>query len=233
MSVLTTPSLSEYPDLGEKTYRVIKELVMAGSLPPGRELVVVELADQLGVSRTPVKDALNRLFAEGLVVHEPRKGYLVSVLNPAEVSELMDARVLIELAAIERGIRLIEQADVDEMRRIVSAMEQCIDDAGQHYTDYSEYLRRDGELHRLIVSTARNRRLSDLYETLNVHSYMVRMHNAVRLGDRRVQRSIQEHRDILTAFESRDLEMLRRTIQHNIYSFVEVFQGLSTPEQQP
>ncbi len=83
-------SLLNYPDLGEKTYRVIKDRILAGEFDPGSRLVVVELAQELGVSRSPVKDALNLLVGEGLVEQVPGKAFVIATADANSFSQLLD-----------------------------------------------------------------------------------------------------------------------------------------------
>lgn len=220
-------SLLGYPDLTEKTYEVLKDQIVRGHLAPGERLLVVEQAQRLGVSRTPVKDALNRLSAEGLVVRLPRKGFLVSSLDPRDVAELMDARLMVELAAAERGIGLAQPSDIDEMRRLVYEMEQLVDEQGR-YLDYPGSSARDCALHLAIVSTARNRCITEIYRGLNVHTYLVRMHYSAQLGPRRTLTMLQDHRAILSAFESRDLPALRAAITCNIQGFMRAFEEVTS-----
>lgn len=213
-------SLANYPDLGEKTYEVIRNQIIKGELRPGGRLLVVELAQSLGVSRTPVKDALNRLAAEGLLQRLKRKGFLVSLLDSRDVAELMDVRLMVELAAAERGIDMVEEGDLDRMRCLVGEMEQLIDDSGR-YTDFAEYSARDCDLHLAAVGTARNRRLTEIYKQLNLHTYIVRVHYASRMESRLARTITEDHKTILRAFESRDLPLLRATIVKNIMRTLE------------
>ncbi|MGI5835528.1 MAG: GntR family transcriptional regulator [Chloroflexota bacterium] len=223
-------SLLRYPDLTEKTYEVIKDQIVRSQLLPGERLLVVDLAQRLGISRTPVKDALNRLAAEGLVVRVPRKGFLVSNLDCKEVAELMDARIMVELAAAERGINLVQPSEIEEMRRIITEMESLVDENGQ-YIDYPGCASRDCALHLLIVSTARNRRIIEIYQDLNIHTYMVRMHHATEFGFRRTLTMLKDHRAILKAFELRDLPALKDAITHNIQGFMKAFEAVTQTNQ--
>lgn len=219
-------SLLGYPDLTEKTYEVLKDQIVRSQLLPGERLLVVEQAQKLGVSRTPVKDALNRLAAEGLVVRLPRKGFLVSYLDFQDVAELMDARIMVELAAAERGIDLITPSEIEEMRRLITEMESLVDENGK-YIDYPGCSSRDCALHLLIVSTARNRRITEIYQSLNIHTYMVRIHHAAALGYRRTLTMLEDHRAMLAAFESRDLQALKAAITHNIQGFMRAFEAVT------
>jgi len=219
-------SLLDYPDLTQKSYEVLKDQIVRSQLVPGERLLVVDLAQRLGISRTPVKDALNRLAAEGLVIRVPRKGFLVSNLDRSDVAELMDARMMVELAAAERGINLVQPSEIDEMRRIIAEMEGLVDENGQ-YLDYPGCSSRDCALHLLIVSTARNRRITEIYQGLNIHTYMVRMHHATEFGHRRTLAMLEDHRAILAAFESRDLQALKAAITRNIQGFMLAFEAVT------
>lgn len=223
-------SLLGYPDLTEKSYEVLKNQIVRSKLIPGERLLVVELAQRLGISRTPVKDALNRLAAEGLVVRLPRKGFLVSYLDHRDVAELMDARIMVESAAAERGIDLAQPSEIEEMRQLIAEMENLVDENGQ-YIDYPGCASRDCALHLLIVSTARNHRITEIYQDLNIHTYMVRMHHALELGHRRTLTMLKDHRAILAAFESRDLPALKTAITNNIQGFMRAFEAVVRSDQ--
>ncbi len=225
-----TVSLLGYPDLSEKTYEVVKDQIIRGQLPPSSRLLVVEQAQRLGVSRTPVKDALNRLSAEGLVVRIPRKGYLVSPLDRQDVAEWMDARLMMELGAAERALERVTPPDIDRMRQLLTEMERFVDDRGA-YLDYAEYLRRDCDLHLLLVSIAGNRRFTEIYKGLNVQNYIIRMYYSAQLQRRRVRTALEEHRDIVAAVESRDLPALRSAITRNIQAFIRAYEAVCSPAE--
>src|SRR5512138_2133489 len=116
-------ALVNYQDLGERVYEVVRDQIVTCELAPGSPLPVGDLARQLGVSLTPVRDALNRLAAEGLVDDVPRKGYFVSSLDPEDVSDLLQARRLIEMAAVEHGLDSVEASQLADMERLVDEMQ--------------------------------------------------------------------------------------------------------------
>ncbi|HEX5415161.1 MAG TPA: GntR family transcriptional regulator [Chloroflexota bacterium] len=212
----TTTLLGQYPDLADRTYQVVRDQILTNQLPPGSRLVIVELAQRLGVSRTPVKDALSRLAVEGLVEDEPRKGYFVTRLDPQDIVDLIDARLIIERAAIERGIHQVRPTDILDMQRIVDAMSAQLDADG-HYRDYGQYIAADVALHETMVLTARNTRLQSMYRGLHPHLYLTRIHYL--FDDRASPRSfanLQEHRAMVQAFESHDLASLTTLITTHI-----------------
>ena len=221
--------LVNYPDLGEKVYEVVRDRIVTCELAPGSPLPVVELARELGVSLTPVRDALNRLSAEGLVEDVARKGYFVARLDPREITDLLEARRLIEVAAAEEGINLLEPDQLAEMRQQLDEMEQLFDSQG-HCLDYAEFSRRDSQFHLLVVGTARNRHLVQIYRGLSVHLHIYRTNLAARVGYRRSLASVQEHREILKGFESRDLPVVKAALTSHIRRVVEELAAAGSPE---
>lgn len=100
-SSITTYQPLDYTDLTEQTYRILKDRILRNELLPGAQISVPEVALALGVSRTPVTDALKRLASDGLVDIFPRRGTFVSQLTARDVAEIFDIRLMIELSAAE------------------------------------------------------------------------------------------------------------------------------------
>lgn len=216
--------LHNYPDLGEKVYEAVRGQIVNCELAPGSPLPAVELARQLGVSLTPVRDALNRLAAEGLVEDVARKGYFVARLDPEDIADLLEARRLIELAAAEQGIELLEPAQLAEMRRLVEEMEQLVDPNGR-YLDYARFSKRDSQFHQLVVGSAGSRRLVEIYRGLSVHVHIYRRNLAAKVGQPLGLTDAREHRAILEGFESRDLPVLKAAINQHVRQVARALAG--------
>ncbi len=216
--------LHNYPDLGEKVYEIVRNQIVNCELAPGSPLPAVELSRRLGVSLTPVRDALNRLAAEGLVEDVARKGYFVARLDPDEIADLLEARRLIELAAAEQGIELVGTAQLSEMRRLVEEMEQLVDPQGR-YLDYARFSKRDSQFHLLVVGSAGSGRLVQIYRGLSVHVHIYRTNLAVRMGSPLGLTDAREHRAILEGFESRDLPALKAAINQHVRHVVRALTG--------
>ncbi len=207
-------SLADHPDLTERTYQILKEAILSGKRPPGSRLVIVEIASELGVSRTPVADALSRLLGEGFVAGSPRRGYAVTNLDARDIAELMDASRILQQGAAELGARAVDPARVQAMRRLLAEMEQLVDKEG-HYTDFPSFTRLDRELHLLLVGSSLNSRLTQLYDQLNSHSHVVRVRLASDLSSHRPPYVLKEHRAIVEAFAAGDVAAARDAIgQH-------------------
>ncbi|MGH9159889.1 MAG: GntR family transcriptional regulator, partial [Vicinamibacteraceae bacterium] len=87
----------ENVSLGEQAYQLIKRQIVEGRLAPGEKLDILELSKALGVSRSPIKDALNRLALEGMLTVHPQRGTFVSTIAADDIEQLFDARLMIEL----------------------------------------------------------------------------------------------------------------------------------------
>lgn len=196
----------------DQVYEVLKKRILSRQFRPGQRLNLDELEQQLGVSRTPLKDALNRLAMESLVEILPRKGTYVTTLTVEELKEVFEVRQVLELYAAKLSIHRITPAKLQEMHDLVTDLEILIDN--NTYSDYQAFMAKDRDLHLLIVELAGNRKLLELYKSLNVHVQIARAFY-VQI-DKRVQDTHKEHRAILQAFEAKDWEALERTLNRHI-----------------
>jgi DNA-binding GntR family transcriptional regulator len=214
--------LVNYPNLGDKVYEAIRDQIVTCEFAPGSQLGVADLSRQLGVSLTPVRDAINRLMAERLVEDVPRRGYFVARLDPEGITDLLGARRLIELAAVEEGIDRIEPGQLDDMRRLAAEMEQLVDRDGR-YVDYAEFSKRDSQFHLLLVGSAGNRHLVEIYRGLSVHVHIHRTNLVAQAGYSRGAATAREHRSILESFERRDLTAARAAITEHVQAVTREF----------
>ena len=202
-------SIISQPDLGDRVYEIVRDQILMSGRPQAAALSLTRLARHLGVSLTPVRDALHRLEAEKLVVEVPRHGYYVTKLEPQDIVHQMEARLILERAAAERGLARITPAEIAEMQRLLHEMEEL------RPRDYIEYSKRDYDFHQLIVGTAQNPQLVDMHRTLG----HVRAHRLVFRAntiDQSGTAAIHEHRAMVEAFQTRDLSSLQSIITQHI-----------------
>ena len=165
-----------YADLSELTYDAIRRRILARELRTGEQIPVDRVAVELGVSRTPVIDALKRLAAEGLVEIKARRGCFVRELSATDIREIFEVREAIELFAIRYMIRRNLQASVvPALEEAQAEMARCM--KGDVYTDYDRFIAWDQAFHRRIVDGAGNSRFSEAYRNLHVHLHIIRSHN--------------------------------------------------------
>ena len=227
MDDITFPQI-DHTALSDKVYEVLKKKILERELKPGDKVQVDEVAGQLGVSRTPVKDALNRLALEGLVEKVARRGTFVSTMSAKDVDDLFDLRLLMESFAAEQVL------DKDKVDSFLAEMATCmanIDKIAQSDDpDYDAYMTWNRDLHQFLVMLADNNRLLQMYESLNIPIQVARVHYLHSVES--VTHTQQEHQAIYQAFENRDLEQVKRAIATHINSVRNaVLRGLEADQE--
>lgn len=189
--------------LGDRTLESIKAAIISGELSPDEPLRDRQLAEQLGVSRTPVREALHRLEAAGLVVARGRAGWLVSPFTEQDVRELFQLRRLLEPVGLEE---LSKQPD----ERVVTALAHFFDDY-QHPIPperYPEYFAHDNAFHRGLVACSDNRRLREMYAVMESHIDRGR-HFLTTAATGRADETLEEHLAIARAVAELDFARAR------------------------
>ena len=204
----------ETATLAEQVYRALLGAILERRLRPGARLTLDDLAAQLKVSRTPVRDAVARLAAEGLVQTAGRRGFCVPVLSAEELSELYDLRLMCELFAVEQGIGNLTPALLAEMTALA---ESCLEIVRAE--DSSAVLAlalQDKAMHELIVGLAGNRRLSEFYERLSIHVQTYRAGYYPVRGPDMEPLFRREHGDILAALQAGEVGAAKEAVRAHI-----------------
>jgi DNA-binding GntR family transcriptional regulator len=203
----------DHTDLTDQTYGVLKDQILRRTLEPGEKICVDDVAHALGVSRTPVTDALKRLASEGLVDIRPRIGTFVSELTRRDVAELFDIRLAIELFAANQ---ILDNGQVkifmDRIRGPMEIMRRAMVD--DDYGDYEAFIEGDRQLHFIIVSMTENQKLLQMYASLNVHMQVARAHYLTSVENAR--QAHQEHEAILAGFEKKNPDVVRTELGNHI-----------------
>lgn len=200
----------------EVAYNLLYDLIIGGRLIPGQKLTVKGLSDELGISRTPVHDALLRLQGDGLVSIEPRKGTYVSRLTAERVADIMDIRRALESLACESAIARIGAAQIRRLRGINTAMRQVADADGEEGKSQRDHDALNREFHDVIVGASGNTVLLDIYNSLKAHVIIARAHTGAPLWRARVAQECDEHERIVDALESRDLPALQEALTRHL-----------------
>lgn len=201
------------PNISDEVYAALRERILSRQFALGERLNLSQLEEQMGVSRTPLKDALNRLALEGLVEIQPRKGTFVVNPSREEIAESFEVRRVLEVYAVELAIQVISESQLGRMRDLINDLRR-LTDIEDWDGIYHEYCNLDYDLHHLILDIAGNQRLKEIWEQVNVHVEMAR----TRYGKLERERKLtqREHEKILQAFETRDLPTLQQTISYHI-----------------
>ena len=194
----------------DAVYRMLKSQILSQALAPGQRLHIDEIAANLGISRTPVKDALNTLAAEGLVKIVPRRGTFVAELSVETIAEVFDLRRALELLAAESLVTRVTEAEIAQLEALLTALDRC------PKNDVEEHMRRNMAFHRKFIELAGNRKLLEVYDSLNVHIQIARIHARVKNWQQRAQQEQKEHHAILKALKSRDMKQLAAAVNDHI-----------------
>ena len=195
--------------LGSKVYQTLRQAILSLSYRPGEILRKPEICAELGVSRSPVSDAVARLATEGLVDVIPQAGTYVARFSMDEIREGAFVREAIELQAIERVAETITDEQLVALRRNITVQAALLADG-----DFPGFYQLDGEMHDLIRSFTGYRKLSVLAETAWVH--VERARRLVLPVDGRVAATLDEHRGILAALEARDPQAARAAMRGHL-----------------
>ncbi len=183
--------------LKDEAYHRLKEAIVSLQLPPGEFLVEARLAQQLGVSKTPVRHALIRLEKEHFVHTVPFKGTYVHGVTEDDMRELFELRLALEQAGVQFAVARAELSDLQEVRRVLDQTREVIQ--GNDPDAAAPYIQR---FHVLLMQAARSGRLMGTFS--DIDSQMQRMRILAGHIPGRLETSLREHEHILNAVEERD-----------------------------
>ena len=203
--------------LAEQIYDALMARIMNHEITPGQRLPVDALAEEFGVSHTPIKTALHRLASEGLVTVKPRGGASASEFNAKRISDVFDARLLIELHAIEYGL---EEANDNHLEKLRSLFMQLEESVRCDPSDLELRLGINDRFHRTIVELADNDVLTELHERLHAQLWVIRNVWSERLratpGSEIIRSLCADHLRILEACEARNVSAAKCAITSDI-----------------
>jgi DNA-binding GntR family transcriptional regulator len=208
----TSPG-SAGPDNGraaEQAYRQIRDQILTGQLPSGQWLREGDLADALGVSRTPVREALRRLTAEGLAQHEPNRGVRVQSWTLDDLDEMYTLRSLLEpfgaRLAAARG-----QVDVDALEELADAMDRW---AGSDHPDLEVMTSLNNQFHTMILRGSGHRRLQEMVSTIVQVPLVLRTFS--HYSQRALKRSLAHHHEIVEALRASDPDWAESVMRSHV-----------------
>lgn len=207
----------EHSDLTTKVYQWLKERILHHAFLPGEKLDVQQLADDLGVSRTPVKDAINRLASEGLVVLQSRRGTYVATLTPETLRDLFDLRMMTESWAVQHLTPDAMATVANEVQEMFDRSARIIIGSDAAHFDYSAFYALDMQMHARIVGLSGNAELLDLHHLVTARLSVGRIYFPGE--DEVFIRSLaahQEHAAIVGAFVNGDAPALLAAVRAHI-----------------
>jgi GntR family transcriptional regulator, rspAB operon transcriptional repressor len=189
-------------NINEKVYNLVKQNIINFTYPPGHNLNINDLKNSLGVSPTPIKDAIFKLSGEGLVIIYPRKGTYVKDVTDEDIHEIMQARLFLETAVINA----LADRITDEQLQLLEGLYQIgasIKVSEDNIDDYKAFMESDSQFHQSFFVFLGNKRLTEIYRSLNAHIQIVRYRLMHQTKGKNPQTDT-DHREILMALKQRD-----------------------------
>lgn len=209
-SALISILASDHPGLSQQA--ILDELrraILSGEVPPGSPIPVDETADLFGVSRIPIREALKTLIGEGLIDHQPRAGYSVTLLTVQEFRELYVVRGVLEMAALAAAVGLAGDDDDRLADEALTALDQALELA-----DYRAYQRDSRRFHLALTSPCRMPRLMHMIESVwNITEPIQPM---AHISDAHRTELHAQHSMMLDAFRARDSASLLKVAQSHL-----------------
>ncbi|MCA1065300.1 GntR family transcriptional regulator [Rossellomorea sp. AcN35-11] len=219
------PRIIKKETLAEQAFNLIKKDIISGKLAPKEELPEKKLAEELGISRTPIREALKRLAAEGLVIISDAKMAVVASFTEEDALQFLEIRELLEVYNLEIIVSTIDGTKLDELKDNVDQQWKAITE-----DCYQEFIELDREFHLLLASVNPNPKLRDMIHTANtgVNRAFLVLSNSLRLSARE---AFDEHKRVLAALQDQDVEMAKREMSAHMKNIERRIQGYYQKEE--
>jgi len=193
----------------QKIYSHLREQLLNGEIPPHQHLVETKIAKEVGISRTPIREALHSLELEGLIESIPRVGYVVKPINEDEVGEICEIRGAIEGVGARWAMEKAHDKLIEDLRQNISMSEEIVAQGNP-----KAFVELDAQFHEIIARLSGSRRLQELGQTLRRHMLRYRI-QSIYLTEN-VLRAIEGHKGILEAIEKGQWEEVARAIRYHL-----------------
>ena len=217
--------MNDYLPLRDVVFQTLRQAILRGKLEPGERLMELHLADMLGVSRTPVREAIRKLELEGLVITIPRKGAVVAQITRTDLEDVLEVRCALEELAVRKACRNMTAQQLAALREAASRFEQEIA-AG----DLMESAQADVDFHEMISDATGNRRLIQILNNIRSQVYRYRLENLKNKASH--PDLIREHTRLIEALERHDEEEAARFIRVHIENQrMAIMENLQLPDE--
>ena len=195
--------------LRDVVFNTLRDGILRGELEPGERLMEVHLARKLGVSRTPIREAIRKLELEGLVQMIPRKGAVVASITEEDLRDVLEVRKVLECLAVELACQKRTEQDMVELKDALEGFRREM-----HSRNPSKIAVRDVAFHDVIYRITDNRRLIQILNNLREQMYRYRLEYIK--DEKKRMTLVSEHMDIVSAIENRNAEAAKAAITLHI-----------------
>jgi DNA-binding GntR family transcriptional regulator len=206
---LSKVNLNDYKPLREVIFNTLREAIIVGELKPGERLMEVQLADKMGVSRTPVREAIRKLELEGLVEMLPRKGAHVADLSVKDIMDVLELRATLDGLASSLSAERITDEEIKELKHLLTQFSGYIEKENMQ-----GLIKKDVEFHDIIYRSSRNDKLIQISNNLREQ---VQRFRVIYIKDYSSSKDlIREHTEIYEAISRRDSRAAMQSAQRHI-----------------
>lgn len=209
MNALDRVTSIKRPSLHEELTDRLRTMIVEGVLAAGKKVPERELCEKLGVSRTPMREALKVLAADGLLTLEPNRGARVRAITLDDLEEVFPLMGALEALAGELACANMTDTQMTELRKTHELMLERF-----HKADMSGYFRHNQRIHEIIMEAAGNSTLSSMYQSLAVRVRRARY--LANMSSERWQQAVDEHEEIIAALDARDGQILGAILKRHL-----------------
>ncbi|MEG0813026.1 MAG: GntR family transcriptional regulator [Clostridium sp.] len=202
-------NMNEYLPLRDVVFNTLRQAILKGELAPGERLMEIQLAEKLGVSRTPIREAIRKLELEGLVLMLPRKGAEVAKISEKSLKDVLEVRRSLEELAIELACQRMSESDLQNLEKAETAFQEAV--KGGRSMEIAE---TDENYHDVIYNCTKNSKLVQILNNLREQMYRYRLEYIKDEDKRRIL--LIEHEKILKALRGRHVAEAKNAMREHI-----------------
>ena len=203
-------NMNEYLPLRDVVFNTLRQAILKGELKPGERLMEIALAERLGVSRTPIREAMRKLEQEGLVVMIPRRGAQVANITEKDLNDVLEVRMALENLSIENACKKMTEEQLAELKKAAKVFEATMEEG-----NLVKLAEADVAFHEVIYQSSDNCRLNQVLNNLREQIYRYRVEYLKEEETRKLL--VKEHDEIYEAIRNRDV----KTAQEISYQHIE------------
>ena len=214
MELNFTVKMDEYLPLRDVVFNTLREAILRGELKPGERLMEIQLANKLGVSRTPIREAIRKLELEGLVLMIPRKGAEVAQITEKSLRDVLEVRRALENLAVQLACLRMSPQTLADLKAAARAFEEILGDE-----DVTAVAEADVAFHDVIYMATDNQRLISLLNNLREQMYRYRVEYLKKKECHK--QLLWEHQEIIRAIEAGEIDVATKITEQHIDNQVE------------
>lgn len=201
--------LDNYKPLREIVFETLRDAIITGKLGPGERLMEIQLAEEMGVSRTPVREAIRKLELEGFVVMVPRKGAYVAGVSIKDIADVFEVRAALEGLAASLAAERITEDELDRLERSIVSINEVSDGK-----NINKAVESDIDFHDMLYQASRNQKLITIITNLKEQLQRYRATSLAEEG--RTKDAVDEHKQIVEALSERNGELAGELARQHI-----------------